>query len=128
MTTAPALPDHVLQSSTKLITCILPDDGRDKELLKELRTERGVITANTFQCRGLGPGTEKKGKKLSVSSVRVVTVVTPSEKADEIFEFIYHKMGFDNPIQESSIMYQGNLLNSTPFQLPEGVPDEASED
>jgi hypothetical protein len=36
----------------KIITCILPDEGQDIALLKALRTERGIISANTSQCRG----------------------------------------------------------------------------
>ena len=127
MNGGPTTSGHSAHGIAKLITCILPDDGRDKDLLKALRSEHGIITANTFQCRGLGPGTEKKGKKLTVSSVRVVTVVTPPEKADELFEYIYHKMGFDAPIQASSIIYQGDLLGATTFQLPQGVPDEAED-
>lgn len=115
--------DHALYGAAKLITCILPDDGRDKDLLKALRAEYGILTANTFQCRGLGPGTEKKGK-LTVSSVRVVTVVSPPEKVEELFEFIYFKVGFDHPIQEGSVMYVGDLLGATAFQLPPGVPEE----
>lgn len=114
---------HGAHGAAKLITCVLPDDGRDQDLLKLLRAEHDIITANSFQCRGLGPGTEKKGK-LVVASVRVVTVVVSPEKADKIFSLIYFKAGFDAPIQEGSIMYQGDLLGATPFILPAGVPDE----
>ena len=38
----------------KIITCILPDEGQDMMLLKALRTEKGIVSANTFQCRGFG--------------------------------------------------------------------------
>ena len=123
MSTGQVTSGHASHPTAKLITCILPDDGRDMDLLKALRAEYGVITANTFQCRGLGPGTEKKSK-LIVSSVRVVTVVSPPEKVEELFAFIYFKVGFDHPIQESSIMYVGDLLSATAFQLPSGVPEE----
>ncbi len=124
MTTGQTSSGHATHGVAKLITCILPDDGRDSDLLKALRSEHGVITANTFQCRGVGLAEETKKNKLSVHSVRVVTVVVPPEKVDELFEFIYFKMEFDHPVQEGSIMYQGDLLGATLFQLPEGVADE----
>ena len=120
------LSGHAAHGIGKLITCILPDDGRDGDLLKALRAEHGIITANTFQCRGVGHDSAK-GKKFDVQSVRVVTVVVPPEKADELFEFIYFKMGFDHPIQGGSILYQGDLLGATSFSLPEGVPEESEE-
>ncbi len=123
MSAGQASKGHSAFGVAKLITCIIPDDGRDIELLKSLRAEHTIITANTFQCRGLGPGTEKKGKPI-VSSVRVVTVVVATERVDEIFEYIYFKVGFDKPVQDGSIMYQGDLLGSTPFMLPEGVAEE----
>lgn len=124
MSAGQASAGHAAYGTHKLITCILPDDGRDSDLLKALRSEHGVITANTFQCRGVGPGTEKKGKKLTVSSVRVVTVVTSSDKADALFEYIYFKVGYDKPIQDGSIMFQGDLLGATPFLLPADVAEE----
>ena len=113
--------------ASKLITCVLPDDGRDMELLTLLRSEKGIVSASTFQCRGIGPRPqgEKEHSKLDASSVRVVTVVVPKEKADDLFEYIYFKMGFDHPI--AGIMYQGDLLTATPFLLPEGVADELHE-
>lgn len=123
MTTDQATSGYV---PAKLITCILPDDGRDRELLKALRSEHGVITANTFQCRGITPSAEKQ-KKLEVNSVRVVTVVAPPEKIDNLFEYIYFKMGFDHPVQDGSVMYQGDLLTATSFQLPEGVAEETGD-
>ncbi|MBF0401410.1 MAG: hypothetical protein HQL90_11645 [Magnetococcales bacterium] len=121
------LSGHAARGDAKLITCILPDDGRDRELLKALRAEHAIITANTFQCRGIVPGGSKRDKGLSVNSVRVVTVVVASDKADALFEYIYFKMGFDQPIQGGSILYQGDLLGATPFQLPTGVAEESED-
>ena len=62
----------------KIITCILPDEGQDMKLLKALRTEKGIISANTFQSRGFGLQLRRryKGKhQVAAYSVRVVTVV-----------------------------------------------------
>lgn len=117
--------DHT--SVNKLITCVLPDDGKDMKLLKALRSEKGILSATTFQSRGIGHKSHhgEGSGKLESSSVRVVTVVVPEETADDLFEYIYYKMGFDHP--SSGMMYQGDLLTATPFLLPEGVADETEE-
>jgi len=112
----------------KIITCILPDEGQDMALLKALRTEKDVISANTFQCRGFGVRLRKryKGKhQVAGYSVRVVTVVVPEDQADELFEFIYYRVNFDHPCP--GLIYQGNLLAATPYTLPAGVLEEQGE-
>ena len=112
----------------KIITCILPDEGQDMALLKALRREKGVISANTCQCRGFGVRLRKryKGKhQVAAYSVRVVTVVVPEDQADELFEFIYYRVNFDHPCP--GLIYQGNLLAATPYTLPAGVLEEQGE-
>ena len=112
----------------KIITCILPDEGQDMALLKALRTEKGVLTANTFQCRGFGVQLRRryKGKRqIAGYSVRMVTVVVEEELADELFEYIYYQVNFDHPCP--GLIYQGNLLTTTPYTLPAGVFEEAGE-
>ena len=109
----------------KLITCILPDEGQDMALLKALRSEKGVITANTFQCRGFGLQLRRKYKwkrQTAGYSVRVVTVVVQEDRADEIFEYIYYQVNFDRPCP--GLIYQGNLIAATPYTLPAGVTEE----
>lgn len=112
----------------KIITCILPDEGQDMALLKALRKEKGVISANTFQCRGFGVRLRKKFKgkhQVAAYSVRVVTVVVAEDQADELFEFIYYRVNFDHPCP--GLIYQGNLLAATPYALPAGVLEEQGE-
>jgi hypothetical protein len=112
----------------KLITCILPDEGQDMALLKALRTEKGVITANTFQCRGFGMQMRRryKGKRqIAGYSVRMVTVVVEEDLADDLFEYIYYQVNFDHPCP--GLIYQGNLLTTTPYTLPAGVYEERGE-
>ena len=112
----------------KIITCILPDEGQDMALLKALRTEKGVITANTFQCRGFGLQLRRryKGKRqVAGYSVRVITVVVQEDQADEIFEYIFYRVHFDHPCP--GLVYQGELLAATPYTLPAGVLEEQGE-
>lgn len=112
----------------KIITCILPDEGQDMALLKALRTEKGVITANTFQCRGFGVQMRRRymGKRqIAGYSVRMVTVVVQEDRADELFEYIYYQVNFDHPCP--GLIYQGSLLTTTPYTLPAGVFEEEGE-
>ena len=111
--------------AAKIITCILTDEGQDMELLKDLRTEKGILTANTFQCRGFGPRLRKKyrlRRQDAGYSVRVVTIVVQEEQADELFEYIYYKVNFDHPCP--GLIYQADLLAATSYSLPAGVYDE----
>jgi hypothetical protein len=112
---------------SKLITCILNDDGRDSGLLRGLRAEKGVITANSFKCRGVSGSSAggKSGKKLEVKAVRVVTVVVAAEVVDEMFEYIYDKAELHE--EDAGFMYQSDLIGATPFVLPEGIPDEVED-
>jgi nitrogen regulatory protein PII len=112
----------------KVITCILTDEGQDMALLKALRMEKGIISANTFQCRGFGLQLRRryKGKRqVAGYPVRVVTVVVQEDLADELFEYIYYQVNFDHPCP--GLIYQGNLLTATPYTLPAGVQEEKGE-
>jgi hypothetical protein len=112
----------------KIITCILPDEGQDMALLKALRAEKGIISANTFQCRGFGLQLRRKYKRkrhVAGYSVRVVTVVVQEDQADDLFEYIYYQVNFDRPCP--GLIYQGSLLAATPYTLPAGVQEEKGE-
>ena len=112
----------------KIITCILPDEGQDMTLLKALRKEKGIISANTFQCRGFGLQLRRKYKgkrQVAGYSVRVVTVVVEADQADDLFEYIYYQVNFDHPCP--GLIYQGSLLAATPYTLPTDVQEEKGE-
>jgi hypothetical protein len=112
----------------KIITCILPDEGQDMALLKMLRARKGIITANTFQCRGFGLQLRRRFKgrrQVAGYSVRVVTVVVQEDQADDLFEYIYYQVSFDHPCP--GLIYQGDLLAATPYTLPAGVQEEKGE-
>jgi hypothetical protein len=112
----------------KIITCILPDEGQDMALLKMLRARKGIITANTFQCRGFGLRLRRRFKgrrQVAGYSVRVVTVVVQEDQADDLFEYIYYQVSFDHPCP--GLIYQGDLLAATPYTLPAGVQEEKGE-
>lgn len=112
----------------KCITCILPDEGKDMELIKALRRDKGIITANTFQCRGFSHqlrGRYSRRRQLATHSVRVVTLVVSEQQADDIFEYVYHQVNSGH--LSPGLVYQGDLLAATPYALPEGVQEERGE-
>jgi len=95
---------------------------------KDLRAEKGIITANTFQCRGFGPRLRKRyrlKRQDAGYSVRVVSIVVQKEAVDDLFEYIYYKVNFDHPCP--GLIYQGDLLAATQYTLPAGVVDEGGE-
>ena len=109
---------------SKLITCTFSDDGTAQKLIKALKEEKDIITANMFQCRGIGamdkPG--RFGRLPPAKSVRVVTVVVPAERADELFNYIYDEADIDRP--DGGLIYQSALHSATAFSLPEGIGEE----
>ena len=96
----------------KLITCITPR-GKALTVVKKLREEKGLNTANIHTGRGGG----RRGRL----EVDMLVVVVDADKADEIFEFIYHEAEVGE--YHGGFMYQGALTGATLFTLPE-IPEE----
>ncbi|MDH3899927.1 MAG: hypothetical protein OEU51_02630, partial [Gammaproteobacteria bacterium] len=74
----------------KLISCMLPDDGSDKKLMRALRNEKHIITANSVNCLGLAVLADAKtkyGELPEPTLVRKVDVVVPAAEADSLFDY-----------------------------------------
>jgi len=99
---------------SKLITCILPK-GAGTELVERLSKEKQMISANVSSCRGRGAGSV--GSIGAWDEVDMLTVTVPVDRADEIFDFIYHVGGIDRP--RGGIMYQQAVHLVTTFTLPD---------
>ncbi len=100
-------------TKTKLITCILPQ-GSGMDLVKRLSQEQGISSANVSAGRGRGSG--QVGSIGAWDEVDMLTVTVPVEKADEIFDFIFHVGGLDRP--RGGIMFQQAVSPVTEFSLP----------
>jgi len=110
---------------SKLITCVLPDDGSHKALLKALRREKQITRAEATSCLGMGDLADanvKPGMSSDTFMARMVTVVVPEAEADALFEYIYEKarIGRDG----GGVLLQNTLVTSTPHDLPEDLPEE----
>jgi hypothetical protein len=112
--------------AAKLISCILPDDGTERRLLRWLRDQKGITRANSIYCRGhsvLSKATARGGKLPEPELVRLVTIVVDADEADALFDRIYAQADIHRPGGGSLLMTP--LIFATPFALPEGVADES---
>ena len=111
--------------SCKLITCILPNDGTDRTLLRTLRTDMQIIRASSLRVRGLAMLAGEKFKYGEIPEnvmVRMVSVVVDEEQADQVFDYIYEKANIGR--SGAGVLTMSGGVTASPYSLPEGVPDE----
>lgn len=74
------------REACKLISCVLPDDGTEKELIRTLRDEKQITRVNSTSCLGLAVLVDARtrfGKLPQPSLDRKVDVVVPEDDADD---------------------------------------------
>jgi len=110
--------------SVKLITCIINSEAisktSEKELLQTLYDEKKIVRANSIHCRGYAPLHETKLKNSTLPQShfsRLIEIIVPSEEADQVFEFIFHKLNIDRP--GVGVMHIKSLNYSSGFSMPE---------
>ncbi len=113
------------REATKLITCVLPDDGSHRALLEAFHREKRINRAEAVSCLAVGSLADaqvKPGTLPDAYLARMVWVVVPETEADALFEYICEKarIGRDG----GGVVMQTARVTSTPFVLPEGVAEE----
>ncbi len=106
----------------KLIICILPK-GICLDVVKSLKEEKDIVTANVNTARGVGKLTPLAYRGVGEQTEKeVLTVAVPGEDADEIFGFIYDEAKIDRP--HGGLIYMSNLDYVSAYSLPEDLPEE----
>ncbi len=101
----------------KLITCVLPK-GIALDVVTALKSEMNIVTLSINSARGMGKITPLAYRGIGAQSEKeILNVVTTSQKADEVFEFIYFKADINRP--HGGMMYQCDLTFASPFMLPD---------
>ena len=114
--------------ASKQIWAILPDDDAVvHSVIHGLKDDKNILTAHQITCRGMGAvgrsGPGRRFRSRPPKSLRLLTVVVPSARADEIFDYIHDKADVNRPM--GGIVFMGPLDGATAFLLPDGIEDEA---
>jgi nitrogen regulatory protein PII len=106
----------------KLITCILPK-GICSGVIKSLKEEKDIVTANMNTARGLGKLTPLAYRGVGEQTEKeILTVTVTSEAADEVFGYIYDEARIDRP--HGGLIYMSNLNHVSAYSLPADLPEE----
>lgn len=92
--------------------------GRGTEVLEALRREVGVISAYAHHARGIG--THSLRNRVYSDEKQILTALVESERADEVFHFLYFNAGLDAP-------HAGMLMMGKAFRGAGVVPPDEAE-
>lgn len=108
--------ENGLLADHKMIVCIL-GHGTGVNVIARLFEEKGLSTSNVTSGRGISASASTHVGSEGGTEVDLLNVAVPTERADEIFNFIYDAANLDRP--HAGLIFQYAISFVTPFELPE---------
>ena len=103
----------------KLITCIMPA-GRGLELVRQLKAQ-GVPSVHVHHARGVGTSSRRRRGAWFFAEREIIDVLVESDRADAIFEFIYHAADIGK--SHAGMLLMEKAARAAPLALPD-LPEE----
>ena len=119
------LAPDIVGERCKLICAAVLDDGTDLQILKALREEKGILRANSISCLSSSVAAEsrtKPGKLPHPVMGRLVEILVAETDAEDVFDFVCRLAVSED--QDGGVVWQIPAPFCTPYELPEGVPEE----
>lgn len=106
----------------KVITVIL-SKGKAMQIAQALVEEHQLNQVDIHYARGVGRITPLRHRGIGETSEKeVLTVCVNAAKAEELFDYIYHKANINQP--HGGLMYMQDQKYSTRFLLPDIAEEE----
>jgi len=106
----------------KMIVCIVPR-GSAMALLRSLKQDKAIITANVRHARGVGRITPLANRGIGGQAEKeILSVVVETGQAEDIFAWIFETAGIGHP--HGGLLYMYALGRATLLELPE-LPEES---
>lgn len=109
-----------MSAPDRLLSCLVPQ-GMGVGLRARIFSELRLTRVDLHSARGF-MGSDPGGLFNRVER-DIVSVVVDAERADEIFDWLYHEAEVGT--KEGRFLHMVRLDRSTPFALPDDLPMEA---
>jgi hypothetical protein len=110
----------------KMMVCMLPDDGTDMKIMRQLRKEKDVTRAESTACRGvnnLQASKTRRGRLPEPTLYRLLTIIVTEAEGDDVFDFVHEIAQIGQPGRGALV--QTTILGATRYVMPDDVPEES---